>query len=314
MWVLSHPNVRGNSTRIAVYAGLRAVAWESPDTYWRSTREIARAVSDVVGVGEEACRKHLRALVKEVGAIVITDDEVIVPDDEPPTLGTDVGTQVPNVGSVGTQSDQLLLLPTETVENPTVGTTGVSKADLNVEHPKFATFWHAYPRKKDRPKATRSFNKAMAYMNGRDDLIMAGLEREKAGWKESRRPLSKIQYPATWLNRHGWMNDADRSDGAATEADRRAQAESGQRGDIQHAIDSERFKDAWDMLIEKASVTPGTQWWKQADESIAEGLTDSLIGRLTNATPEAVTELRRIRQAALHGEWELSPLVRQLSS
>lgn len=313
MWVLSHDQVRGNSTRISVYAGLRAVAWESPDVDWRSIREIARAVSDVIGIGEEAVRKHLSVL-QEIRAFVRVGDELLVPDDEP-GLGTAVGTHVPNDGSGGTQTGDLTLFPKrEGEENTPVGTTGArSKADLNQEHPDFARFWKAYPRKKDRPEAVRAFNKAIRAGWTIDD-VLDGLGIELMGWRRSNRPMSKIPYPATWLNQQGWMNEPDRPDrGKATSTtERAAQSVDAQLAELERAIDDGRGDDAWAILLERAATTEYA-WWRDAERIHTR--TNSTIAATCNVPIEQVERWRAMRQGAMRGDWGIvSQGARELGS
>lgn len=103
VWVIKHPEVFGNATRMAVYAGLQVVAFESSGTEWRSGRELAASIAEVVGVGSEACRKHLAAL-RRIGALVILDDGDVYLAQDDPALGIGLGTGVPADGFVGTQT------------------------------------------------------------------------------------------------------------------------------------------------------------------------------------------------------------------
>jgi hypothetical protein len=314
MWVMTHPDVRGNATRIATYAGLRAVAWEAPDTEWRSMREVARAVADVNGLGEEAVRKHLAAL-QRIGAMRRLDDELTIPDDDP-KLGTAVGTEVPSVGYDGTQTDQLGLFTTrETKENTPVGTTGgaAGSGDANKEHPAFGRFWERYPRRKDRLEAVRAFNGAITEFPLH--VIMEGLDREVAGWRAARRDLSKIPYPATWLNRAGFLNDADQRDRgrAATRQRRSVEAAEAQRSEVERAIADGRHDHAWQMLVERAAGRPDTAWWADAERLHAR--TNRVISLAVGVDEEAVRRWRTIRESVLAGNGTLvSPLVGELGA
>lgn len=309
MWVLSHDAVRGNSTRIAVYAGLRAVAWETPDMDWRSLREIARAVMDVTGVGEEAARKHLAEL-QRIGALVRLDDELLVPDDEP-RLGTAVGTQEPKVGYDGTQSgDPTLFTLEEREENTPVGTTGVPSGNANREHPSFGAFWAEYPRKKDRFAAIRAYNAAVKITP--DWMILQGLRAEILGWKRSKRPVSKIPYPATWLNAAGWLNDPDTADRqrGASATQRAADAGEVQRSEVEEAIAAGEHERAWKILVENSVGTP-VSWWARAERMPERS--DTVISLTLGVPLDAVHDWRRYRAAALGGFWrELSPVVGEL--
>jgi hypothetical protein len=320
MWVINHDEVRGNATRIAVYVGLRTIAWEHPDRDWNSTREMGRAVSDVIGLGDEACRKHLTEL-KKIRAIIKTESEIVIPEDPPETavLGMALGTPVPKVGSGETQTEGSHLLPLKEEEEPPVGTTGSGgKADLNKEHPRFVEFWEMYPRKMDRQEAVRRFNAVLRDKVVTVDEIMEGLRREVTGWKRTQRPVSKTKHPATWLRNHGWLNPADVPDGGGvTAASKRAAADTAQRTEIELAIEAGRHADAWAMLIEKASAIEAASWWKQADESLGRGLLVSGVAASVGRTMEEVQELASMRERALKGLWserDLSPDVRHLTS
>lgn len=96
MVVMQHSSVRGNAGRIAVYAGVQAVGWEQPDKSWRSVRSLATATADMIGLGDEACRKHLSELIK-AGLIAIdeADGSIGVPG-----LGISVGNQIPTSAQV----------------------------------------------------------------------------------------------------------------------------------------------------------------------------------------------------------------------
>lgn len=310
MWVMTHPKVRGNSTRIAVYAGLRAVAWEAPDMEWRSIREMARSIQDVIGVGEEAVRKHLAELGK-IGAMLRHGDEIIIPDDDP-ELGIAVGTTKPNVGYDDTQTEGPTLFTLEEREEKTpVGTTGAWKP--NQEHPSFARFWDAYPKKKDRFKAITAYNNAI--LHAPPGVILEGLEREKDGWKRARRPFSKIPYPATWLNRAGWMNEPDRAEGAANSTAARARAAADRQLDeVQEAMSEGRWDDAWSALVQKAG-SHGHEWWVLAER--IRDRPDEVVALTVGVTVDEIAQWRELRRLVYDGQWSklsMSPAVRELGS
>src|SRR6476659_5274598 len=103
LWVIKHPAVYGNATRMAVYAGLQVVGFETEGMEWRSDRELAVSVGEVVGMSSEACRKHM-AVLREIGALVTLDDgDLYLPQDDP-QLGTGLGLAGPKSGSGQTQT------------------------------------------------------------------------------------------------------------------------------------------------------------------------------------------------------------------
>lgn len=86
----------------------------------------------------------------------------------------------------------------------------------------FATFWEAYGKKRDRPCAFRAWLKAKK--DTRDPLPpLADLLAIVAKWRDSyewRKDDGQFQpYPATWLNRRGWLDElpADVAENQQTE-------------------------------------------------------------------------------------------------
>ncbi|MBL8238628.1 MAG: hypothetical protein JNM66_14475 [Bryobacterales bacterium] len=75
------------------------------------------------------------------------------------------------------------------------------KPEVQPEDPRFATFWSQYPRPKAKRDAERAFRQQVP-----DDATFAALLRGLAAQAEDfgSRPLDKIPYPATWLNRREW--------------------------------------------------------------------------------------------------------------
>ena len=68
----------------------------------------------------------------------------------------------------------------------------------------FAQFWLAYPRKKNKGNALKSWN---VKANGNIDQIMAGLERAKLSQDWQKQNGKYIPYPASWLNAEGWLDE-----------------------------------------------------------------------------------------------------------
>jgi hypothetical protein len=192
IWVIKHPDVYGNATRMAVYAGLQVVAFEAGDTEWRSDRELAVSVSEVVGIGDEACRKHLAAL-KAIGAIAKTVDGDVYLAQDDPGLGIGVGTQEPKVGSGGTQTDERTT------------TTEIEKRERRASGydgtPGFNEFWSLYPRGEGKPAAHDAFKAAAK----KDEVgvILAGLEVWVDYWHRRGEPQF-IPYAQKWLKGENW--------------------------------------------------------------------------------------------------------------
>ena len=70
----------------------------------------------------------------------------------------------------------------------------------------FATFWDAYPKRKDKVKAKKAFEK----INPSQELLqvmLSSIEKSKQSddWKKSNGQY--IPYPATWLNGHRWEDE-----------------------------------------------------------------------------------------------------------
>jgi hypothetical protein len=80
-WVIEREGIRGDATRIAVYVAVRVLAYECPDTDWRSDRELSVALGEIVGIGADACRKHVRAL-RLLGVITGRSGELFLPSDD----------------------------------------------------------------------------------------------------------------------------------------------------------------------------------------------------------------------------------------
>jgi len=142
MWVVEHPDVKGNGTRLAVYVGLRAVAWENPDKSWRSIRALAVAVGDVVGLTEEGCRSHLTALLK-IGAAV-RDGDLFLPSDEP-EMGLRTGAATPSSGAATPESEMTPLLTRDREkDSPTESRVGLGETRHRKARDVIDAWWKWY--------------------------------------------------------------------------------------------------------------------------------------------------------------------------
>lgn len=69
---------------------------------------------------------------------------------------------------------------------------------------RFARFWEAYPRKKDKKNAKKAFRK-LNPDDGQLDRMLAALATQAAGWKDPQ----FAPYPSTWLNGERWEDEDD---------------------------------------------------------------------------------------------------------
>lgn len=70
----------------------------------------------------------------------------------------------------------------------------------------FAMFWMNYPKKVDKQKATKAWNKLKPAGQLLADM-MAGLERQKATGDWQKDNGKYIPYPAKWLNDRRWEDE-----------------------------------------------------------------------------------------------------------
>lgn len=71
----------------------------------------------------------------------------------------------------------------------------------------FETFWRAYPNKKAKPRAAKSFAKAIKRADIR--AILDGLERAKLTPQWTKDRGAYIPHPSTWLNDEGWNDTTE---------------------------------------------------------------------------------------------------------
>lgn len=187
MWVIQHPEVHGNATRIAVFAGVQAAHFEMPDREWKSMRELAYATGEMIGLGEEACRKHIAELVV-IGAIERHDDG---------SLGISLGTHIPTLGTtVPKGANHTSTSSSRDTERDTRG-VGMEQVVPDL----FGEFWHMYPRKVGKPAAIRAWKAHVG--NARDNAVLVGLRPWVEYWKARNEP-EFVPHPATWLNQERW--------------------------------------------------------------------------------------------------------------
>lgn len=77
-----------------------------------------------------------------------------------------------------------------------------SKEQPTAQEKGFDEFWEAYPKKRDKGRARKDFEKALRLTD--IDTILAAVERYKKSDEVKR---GFIKYPSTWLNAEAWDDD-----------------------------------------------------------------------------------------------------------
>lgn len=98
---------------------------------------------------------------------------------------------------------------------PSIGKDSIDKNNIDAQNASqiegdFATFWNAYPKKKDKKKAHDAFVRiAKDGKLPQIDEILIALESNKrsADWKKSNGQY--IPYPTTWLNGRRWEDEIE---------------------------------------------------------------------------------------------------------
>lgn len=186
-WVLREEGMRGQAVRIAVYVGIRLLAFENPDREWESEREIANDIGEAIGVPAETCRKHLRVM-RQIG-VIAGDCELHMPGENPSgALQPQSGALQPHVPL--TKKEDIKDLPQPSAED----------AD-------FDAFWALYPRRVGKKTARTAYTKARKVSSARE--ITEGLKARVDWWDRSGWGLKHISYPAKWLNGECWKDEIE---------------------------------------------------------------------------------------------------------
>lgn len=121
-------------------------------------------------------------------------------------FGPEVGTESAEVGtdSRPTPHNPSSTSPSEKYKGGAGGTKRARKSDD--EHPRFAEFYAAYPKKVDPGDARRAFNRAVKKVDDPQTLIDGAhrYAREKATTEKR-----YIKAPAVWLNKESWLNEPE---------------------------------------------------------------------------------------------------------
>lgn len=204
-WVIKHPQMRGQATRIAVYVAIRVLSFEHPNRDWASERELAPDLAEVCGVSAESCRKHLRAM-RSAGVVAGDSGEIILPSD--PVSGA----VAPHNGATATQggavAPHIPFLKKEREENSC--STDVERSDpipAEKYNASFAEFWALYPRGDGKFPASKAWTKACKIEDR--EFILVQLKRRIAWWKAKVTPADMIPHAGSWLNKRRWTDVFD---------------------------------------------------------------------------------------------------------
>jgi hypothetical protein len=109
------------------------------------------------------------------------------------------------VGNADSVSDALPTEQNRRDKDPPTPPAGGKRAKKRPgeEHPHFAAFWAAYPRKTARPKAAESFAR-VAPDDATLAAMLAALDRQRRSAEWTKDAGRFIPHPATWLNQRRW--------------------------------------------------------------------------------------------------------------
>ena len=117
------------------------------------------------------------------------------------TVGKSIGVDTP-VDTVDSVDETLTVLPNVTQATPSPSPSPDPVPD------RFARFWDAYPKKRDKGHAEKAF-KALKVSEAMLDLMLAAIaaQRQSLDWKKERGQF--IPLPATWLHGKRWDDEVD---------------------------------------------------------------------------------------------------------
>lgn len=169
---------------------------------WTKKTSVLRAIqADLQKVKSEAFKEKLAALLRADGFLPETGEGAPCGQ---PSQGECLAAPDSNEGHAET--------PKNIGEQP--GTNGAEKErekekkekTFSANSPEFAAFWAAYPNRKNKQTAVKTWNK-LKITPEKYRAIMDGLERAKASVEWADTGGKFIPYPSTWLNAGGWENE-----------------------------------------------------------------------------------------------------------
>ena len=90
------------------------------------------------------------------------------------------------------------------LDDPLTRTTKLEPKELDMIEKVFEEFWELYPKRKDKPRAKRSLEKALKRAGAQ--TILDGVKRYR---DDPRRDPQFTKDPATWLNNDAWENEPE---------------------------------------------------------------------------------------------------------
>jgi len=153
------------------------------------TKSIDRAIDELVLLG--AIAKRHRKANNGYQSNIYTLRRIPTPQ-SPPRDNADarVGTPQSPPGDTGVE----LTITTE-LEPSNV-------KPLNYKNEKFDSFWDVYPRKENKPRARKEFDKAIKRVEF--TILLAGAERYR---DDPNRNAEYTMHPSTWLHNDSWENE-----------------------------------------------------------------------------------------------------------
>ena len=233
-WVWTHSQSR-NGARLVLLAIADCAsddggnAWPSINTIRRkanlkSDRTVQAAIKELVDLGELKVRPNagpngvnrftvvMRTPAEfappqnlhpaEFAGVETEKETDTVPQDPPQNLHP--ANSAPPQNSASTPAniagEPSLNHPEKKTSSSSKRSTRSAKDEPELEHPRFAEFWAAYPKKAAKPKAIKIFNRVVA--NGHDpDAIIRAAARYRA---DPQRNPNYTAHPTTWLNDERW--------------------------------------------------------------------------------------------------------------
>ena len=144
------------------------------------------------------------------------------------------------------------------------GTT-IAHAQSQIAQNGFDDFWRAYPKKKDKAKARKSFEKALK-KTSLENLIKA-LEAQKKSHDWQKDGGQFIPYPTTWLNGERWEDELEQSQADQGEEERRQKFQ---------AFCRENWKPTWFELAPEYGWSYSADDWQDVPENDKKTIRESL--------------------------------------
>ncbi|TQN27492.1 hypothetical protein FHX37_4212 [Haloactinospora alba] len=189
--------------RTAVRKLVEAGLWEEIDggyqvhdyLDYQASREQVEAGRKDAAARQKAWRERRKAENRNADRNGVTNGE---------SNGTVTGAPNPNPNGVPSEHPPLSS-PPEPSGRSNTSESARSAREKDKDPPRFSEFWSAYPRRVGKGQARKAFRAATAKVDP-DTIISAAatLAQQRTGADPKYTP-----YPATWLNREGWLDEPD---------------------------------------------------------------------------------------------------------